>query len=455
MGNVAMLLAEAGHEVKGSDERFFPPMSDELRARGIPILEGYKAENLMALFTPDVQVITNALSRDHVEAAGGRERGWRVLSFPEVLEEFILPGRKVFVVAGTHGKTTTTSLLARLLESEGAGWLVGGVLRSGEPGCRLGQPKAPFAIEGDEYGTSWFDPRAKFLHYRPRWALLTHLEWDHLDIYPSFAAMQEPFRELLRLVPGEGGLIYCSDVPELRKLVEPFAGRKIAYGTDASADFRLARVISQDARGSRVVFAEGGREVELETPLAGGIYLMNLLGAAAAARTAGVGWEEIGRRARDLYGAKRRLEPLRRGDPFHLYSDFAHHPTAVRETLKVLRELHPGAPLWAIFDPRNASSRRNAFHALYAEVFRWADRVILGPPHPDAKLADDQRMDVKKLAADIGRQAQGCSSERELRACFQEPVPPGTVLAVMSCGAFFGLPGELAKSTDGRVEIKG
>lgn len=442
MGNVAMLLKALGHEVKGSDQQAFPPMSTMLAEQGIEILEGYSEENVIKGFVPDVQVIANALSRANPECALAETSEWQRVSFPEVIEKWILPGRDSYVVAGTHGKTTTSSLLAKMLEPIQAGSLIGGIMQNGSPGCQLGKAEAPFVLEGDEYDTAWFDKHSKFLHYRPKFLILTHLEWDHVDIFPKFDDMIAEFQALLNLIPEDGCVLYCGDVPELEKLMKDFKGKSRSYGFGEHCDWRC---VSHEKNGSltQLNFENEGLKYCLKTPLFGKLYYLNLLAAFAMVKsTTELSLEEIEAQVIEFAGAKRRLELLRDGD-FKLYSDFAHHPTAIEATINALKEEFPDKKILAIFDPRNATSRRNVFEQQLADSFVGADQVLIAPPHQDHKLDVSEKLDAEHLAQLIGAKAEGFVDEGKFREAALKSAKNNEIVVVMSCGSCYGMIPEL------------
>jgi len=433
MGNVAMLLKSLGHEVKGSDQKAFPPMSTMLKAEGIEIFEGYSESNVTASYEPDVQVIANALSRDNPECALARSSNWQMVSFPEVIEKWILPDRESYVVAGTHGKTTTSSILAQMLEPLGAGSLIGGIMQNGNPGCRLGEPKGPFVLEGDEYDTAWFDKHSKFLHYRPKYLILTHLEWDHVDIFPEFEMMLQEFRALLKLVPPEGCVLYCGDVPALVELMKDFQGKAKSYGFAAHCDWRC---LGYERQGlwTELKIQNGVEITSLKTQLFGKLYVLNLLAAfAMASETTQLSVETIQRQIENFAGAKRRMELLRTRD-FLLFSDFAHHPTAIKATLVALREEYPDRKIVAIFDPRNATSRRNVFETEMASAFECADRVLIAPPHLDMRLDPSIKLNAESLANKIGVKAKGYHEVENFVEDALHAIVPDGIVVVMSCG---------------------
>lgn len=442
MGNVAMLLKSLGHEVKGSDQKAFPPMSTMLEEEGIEIFEGYFEENVTKGFEPDVQVIANALSRSNPECVVAEAADWQMVSFPEVIEKWILPGRDSYVVAGTHGKTTTSSLLAKMLEPLNAGSLIGGIMKNGAPGCRLGGADAPFVLEGDEYDTAWFDKHSKFLHYCPKYLILTHLEWDHVDIFPQFEDMIAEFQSLLKLIPDDGVVLYCGDVPELVKLMMGFEGKAMSYGFGENCDWRCVSQTKTEGL-TQLEISHQGEIYSLKTPLFGRLYQMNLLAAFAMVKsTTQMSAPEIEAQIIDFSGAKRRLELLK-DEGFKLFSDFAHHPTAIEATLKALVEEYPEKQILAIFDPRNATSRRNVFEKQLADSFSQAHQVIIAPPHQDQRLDESEKLDAQRLADLIGSRAQGFTDESEFREMALKSAKNNEIVVVMSCGSCYGIIPEL------------
>ena len=438
MGNVAMLIKSLGHEVKGSDLHAFPPMSTILENEGIKVLEGYSEENVLKEFEPDVQVIANVLPRSNAECALAEKSEWKMVSFPEVIENWILPGRDSYVVAGTHGKTTTSSLLAQMLELKETGSLIGGIMQNGNAGCRLGDPKGPFVIEGDEYDTAWFDKHSKFLHYSPKYLILTHLEWDHVDIFPEFENMVDEFRALLKLIPKDGLVMYCGDVPELEKLMSGFNRKAISYGLGENCDWRCT---SHQRLGTmtHAEFEFQSEKFEIQTPLFGRLYLLNLLASFAMVKmTTDLSVFQIRGQVVDFSGAKRRMELLREKD-FMLFSDFAHHPTAIEATIKALKEEYPHKKVVALFDPRNATSRRSIFEIQLASALSIADQIIIAPPYQDQRLSESEKLNAVALAEKIGNHALGFEDEVMFIETTLKSVPKDGIVLVMSCGSCYGI----------------
>ncbi len=456
MGAFAGLLKQAGYDVGGSDENVYPPMSDKLAEWGIAVRTPYAAANLEP--APDLVVVGNVVKKDNPEAVAMRERNLEHASFPETLGRLFLADRHSVVVAGTHGKTTTSTLIAHVLlkTKRDPGFLVGGIPLSpdggGSESFRLGAPgaRSPFVVEGDEYDTAYFDKGPKFLHYRPRTLLCTSLEYDHADIYPSVDAIIARFAELLSLVPADGHIVLCAEERNLMKARAQASvkARVTTYGAGGSYDAHdvvedergLRFVVSFGAHTTGVVSAMGGDEGEVFVPLSGRHNLLNALGAYAVLAGLGLTHDEIALGFESFPGVKRRMEVRGEADGCIVVDDFAHHPTAVRTTLEGARQRYAGRPLWALFEPRSATSCRKIFQDDYARAFDAADRVLLAPP--GRQLDPSVALDVPKLAADVGvrgRPATACASLDELLRHVVKEAPRGAVLLCMSNGGFGGI----------------
>jgi len=437
MGNVAILLHQAGYSIKGSDGSYFPPMSDQLKLLGVKLFDSYNHNNITSDFTPDIQVISNVLSKNHEEVLAGKEHEISYMSFPEVLEKFILAERDNIVVAGTHGKTTTSSLLSRMLSSLNPGFFIGGVMKDNQPGCELGDPKAPFVIEGDEYDTAYFDKHSKFLHYKPKYVILTYLEWDHVDIFPTFEKMISEFRSLLEIIPEDGCVVYCGDQPILKDLLENQPFKTISYGFNPQNDVIIGEITKNGSKRN-IEINSGDEQVGIETTLFGNIYVSNLTAAWTMARHIGLNHEEIIENFGSFEGAKRRLE-LINSKPFLIYSDFAHHPTAIEATIRILLEEYPNKKIWAIFDPRNATSRRNVFAENIIKALNLAHKVSIGPVIEDNRIPESERFNTQEVASQIGPKAKAYTDSFQLENECLEHNDPDTVMVIMSCGAFHGI----------------
>ncbi len=443
MGALAGLLRAQGHEVRGSDDKIYPPMSDQLRAMGIPLLEGFSPANLD--WGPDRIVVGNVCKRDHVEVVAASERGIALTSFPAVLEEQFLADRHSVVVTGTHGKTTTTSLLAFALTDakRDPGYLVGGVPVNFGRGYRLGGG-AHFVVEGDEYDSAFFDKGSKFLHYRPRTALLTGIELDHVDIFPSFEAVRATFEKFVALLPEDGLLLVAASsasglevAARARCRVETYAvGKRAVAGT---VPFWHAEVTggATAARSTFTVTRGGESFGRFDVGMVGEYNVENALAVVATATALGLSPEEIDRALRRFAGVKRRQELRGIASGVAIIDDYAHHPTAVRETLAALRKRAGRGKLVAIYEPRSATSRRATFQAEFAEAFAPADEVVVTRLwNPDAVPAAE-RFDPERLAADLRSRDTAARLIPDVEAIVNhvaERVQPGDVVVVFTTG---------------------
>ncbi|HXE66214.1 MAG TPA: UDP-N-acetylmuramate:L-alanyl-gamma-D-glutamyl-meso-diaminopimelate ligase [Rhodanobacteraceae bacterium] len=380
MGGIAALARELDIEVEGSDANVYPPMSDQLRALGIALQEGWSADHLQP--APDAVVVGNALSRGNPSVEYMLNESLRYTSGPQWLGENVLRGREVMAVAGTHGKTTTTSLLAHLLDHASKkqaglapGFLIGGVPGNFGVSARLGGDAAPFVIEADEYDTAFFDKRSKFVHYRPRIAILNNLEYDHADIFPDVAAIQRQFHHLVRTVPGNGRLIVNAEDARLAEVLAMGCWTPVeTFGIDAG-DWR-ARMLEAD--GSAFTVTRAGTSIgDVHWNLTGRHNVMNALAALSAAHASGVDPKMLLPAFASFESVKRRMESLGEVDGVHVYDDFAHHPTAIATTLAGLRAKVGDARILVALEPRSNSMRAGAHAAMLAPSLADADAVVL------------------------------------------------------------------------------
>src|SRR5712691_8953591 len=359
MGSFAGLLRAAGHEVSGSDENVYPPMSDKLAEWRITVFTPYSADNLKKAEI-DLAVVGNVLRADNVEAKAVRRRGIAHVSFPEALEELFLQTRHPVVVAGTHGKTTATSLLAQVLHHAGRdpSLLVGGVPLNFNEGFRLGKGEH-FVLEGDEYDTAYFDKGPKFLHYRPRTAIFPGAEFDHADIYRDIAHYESAFEKFMALLPQDGYLAACSGFDNWKRLAS-FAKCKVeSYSaTRPEADWHAEWITLGPAGASFEIQFRGKAEIRVTLPAAGRHNVENALGVYGACRALGLKPDEIAAGFRTFQGVKRRQELRGEVDGIAVIDDFAHHPTAVRETIAAIKAQYPGGRLIAVFEPRSNTAMR-------------------------------------------------------------------------------------------------
>jgi UDP-N-acetylmuramate: L-alanyl-gamma-D-glutamyl-meso-diaminopimelate ligase len=450
MASLAGLLRELGHEVTGSDQDVYPPMSTQLEALGIPILTPYAESNVPA--DADLVVIGNALSRGNPEVEEVLDRGQRFTSLPALLAEEFLRPRRSIVVTGTHGKTTTTSMVAFLLDRAGLdpSFLVGGVPMDFERSYRLGGGEL-FVIEGDEYDCAFFDKRPKFVHYLPEIAVIGNIEFDHADIYPDLDAVRTAFVRFLNVIPRRGRLLAGTESPVVAQLLPRAHCRVETFGLHDGADWRAVDV-RPEGEGARFRLLRAGRDLgEFGLPLPGEHNVRNALAALAAAAAAGVP-PEAARPALEAFGGiRRRLEVRGRVAGVTVYDDFAHHPTAVGATLRALRDQKAPGRLVAVFEPRSYTSRTRAFQERYAEALAVADRVLVAAAHRPEKVPEGERISEAQLVESIrdrGAEADFVPAVDGIVAALGAFVEAGDRVAILSNGGFGGIHDKLLKTLD-------
>jgi UDP-N-acetylmuramate: L-alanyl-gamma-D-glutamyl-meso-diaminopimelate ligase len=436
--------------VAGSDENVYPPMSDKLAEWRITVFTPYSAENLIAADI-DLAIVGNVVRADNVEAKAMRRRGIAHVSFPEALEELFLQTRHPVVVAGTHGKTTTTSLLAQVLHHAGRdpSLLVGGVPLNFNEGFRLGKGEH-FVIEGDEYDTAYFDKGPKFLHYRPRTAIFTGAEFDHADIYRDIAHYESAFEKFMALLPQDGYLAACSGFDNWKRLAS-FAKCKVeSYSaTRPEADWHAVWITLGPAGASFEIQFRGKAEIRVTLPSAGRHNVENALGVYAVCRALGLKPDEIAAGFRTFQGVKRRQELRGEVDGIAVIDDFAHHPTAVRETIAAIKAQYPGGRLVAVFEPRSNTAMRKIHQEEYAHAFAGAAEAIISQPTALAKVPEAERGDARRMVEDIGRAgtpARWMESPDAIVAALAKEARRGDVVLAMSNGSFGGLHDKLLKA---------
>jgi len=440
---LAALLAEAGHRVSGSDLALYPPMSTLLERLGIVAARGFAPEHVPA--DCDVVIVGNAALRDNPEAGEAARRGLPVLSLPQALRRYFLPGKTSVVITGTHGKTTTSALTAWILLDSGRdpGFLVGGEMKNLGRGYRRGAGPH-FVLEGDEYNAAFFDRGPKFLHYEPRHLFVGNIEYDHADLYPDLPAVIDAFRKVVRLVPPEGTVVVNADDPRVESLIPDSSAPIVRLSlADPGADFSARDVVAR-ADGTEFTLLEAGLPTaRLFSPLSGEHNVRNALGAIALTRGLGLSTGEIGRALSRFAGVRRRLEVVGEKNRILVVDDFAHHPTAVRGTLRAARQRFPGRRLWALFEPRSNTAGRKMFEDDYVEAFAEADAVVVAPVFHAERLGSDNQLDrdalVRRLTAD-GRRALAPATIEEIPEVVRREARAGDVLLLMSSGAFGGLP---------------
>jgi UDP-N-acetylmuramate: L-alanyl-gamma-D-glutamyl-meso-diaminopimelate ligase len=449
MGSLACLLHARGLVVTGSDDQLYPPMSTLLERAGIPVHGSFRAEHVLEA-EPDLVVIGNAVREGNPEARAAIDEGLPYRSFPDALYELAIAGRHPVVVTGTHGKTTTTSLVAFLLEAAGRdpSLLVGGFAADFDGSTRLGAGPH-FVVEGDEYDTAFFDKTPKFLHYHPRTLIVTSVEFDHADIYRDLDHVKQAFRTLVEQLPADGTIVAATDHEHVRDVVRGAPCRVIGYGLSGAAaplDWRATGIAAEPA-GTRFRIERPGREaLAVATSLHGDFNVENALAALAAVDALGVPPEACAGALARFRGVKRRLEVRGEARGVLVVDDFAHHPTAVAASIGAARARWPGRRILAIFEPRTNTSRRSVFQQRYAESFDGAAAVLILSV-PDAPIYSatgpvTERLSSARLASDVsarGIPATAFDGVDAIVAHVAESARAGDVLLVMSNGDFGGI----------------
>ncbi|MFT3991012.1 MAG: UDP-N-acetylmuramate:L-alanyl-gamma-D-glutamyl-meso-diaminopimelate ligase [Luteolibacter sp.] len=450
MGAVASAMKQRGYVVTGSDSNVYPPMSDFLRGQGITITEGYREENIPA--DTDVVIIGNAISRGNPEAEAALDRKLLYHSLPEVMKEFFLRGKRNFVVSGTHGKTTTSSMLAWLFRHAGRdpGFMIGGLPKN--LGCGGHFTDSDFnVLEGDEYDTAFFDKRSKFLHYLPECVVVNNIEFDHADIYNSLDEIKLTFKRLLNIVPQSGMAFINGDDPNCIDVAVKAPCPVTTVGFGESCTLRIENVSYEPEFSS---FTLGG--VPYRVNMTGEFNVRNAAMAAAAADFAGLSPEEIRDGLDAFEGVARRQELRGEVNGIKVIDDFAHHPTAIRLAVQSLRQKHPGKRLWVLFEPRSNTTRRAVFQTELAEALAAADFSVVAALTDLHKIPENDRLDPGKLSADIekfGGKGAYLPDVETIVSYVKDHARSGDVIAVLSNGGFGGIHQKLLKEL-GEVAVE-
>jgi UDP-N-acetylmuramate: L-alanyl-gamma-D-glutamyl-meso-diaminopimelate ligase len=446
MASLAGLLQLQGHRITGSDKAAYPPMSDLLNSLGIPILEGFAESNLSP--APDLVVIGNALSRGNPEIECVLDQRIPFTSMAALTHEEFLSGRESLVVAGTHGKTTTTSMLAWIYQvaseinpQREPSFLIGGVAENFATSFQL-RPTSTFIIEGDEYDTAFFDKGPKFLHYFPDALILTHVEFDHADIYADLEAVKTAFRRLVNLVPRRGLIVAYDGSDNVTECLQPALCRVERYGFSEAANWQLRNLRHEDGLTRWEVWHSGELWTELEMHLAGEHNALNATAAAALASGLGIGKESIQAALASFKSVKRRLEVRAVINGITIIDDFAHHPTAIRETLRALRAVYPLSRLWAVLEPRSNTLRRKVLQTDLVHSLSLADRIVLAGVYQQQRIPDAERLHPEDVIESL--LAQGAKAELHANGdaivnAITPQLQPGDVIVLLSNGAFDGI----------------
>jgi UDP-N-acetylmuramate: L-alanyl-gamma-D-glutamyl-meso-diaminopimelate ligase len=445
MASAAVAMQEKGYTVTGSDQNVYPPMSTFLAERKLPVMLGYAEQNLA--HKPDLVVIGNAISRGNPEAEAVLDRKLRYCSLPELLKEFFIRGKRSVVVTGTHGKTTTTSLLTWVFEHNGLNpsYLIGGIPNNFSQGARFTDSEW-FIIEGDEYDTAFFDKRSKFVHYLPEVAIINNVEFDHADIFENLGAIQTAFKRFINLIPRNGQLLANGDDTNLAPLLDVTHCPVKRFGLGEANAWRAYNLVLAPT------------VTEFETPsfkfrinLLGELNVRNALAVVAAARHCGLKNHQIQSAFDTFKGTKRRMEVRGVSGGVTVVDDFGHHPTAIRETLKALRVKFKGQKIWAVFEPRSNTTRRNVFQTELVDAFADADAVVVAEVARPEQLQPEERLDPARLMQDLkgkGKAAEYLANADMIVNHLGQHAEGGDVVCVFSNGGFDGIHAKLLQRLD-------
>ena len=441
MAALAGLLKSAGYRVSGSDANIYPPMSTLLENAGIPVLPGYRKENITENI--DLVIVGNAVSKSNEEVQAVMKAGLNYTSFPAAIARFFLEGRQSLVVAGTHGKTTTTSILSWVLQSSGRkpGFMVGGWLKNFDNNHQV--PEGNFFVtEGDEYDSAFFDKGPKFLHYRPDASILTGIEFDHADIFDDLDQIKEAFRKYVNLIRPDGIILVKHNDKNIQDVLKNAVCRIETYGYSDGADWLIEGYRFEDGRCDFTLSFKGGTKASFQLAMIGRHNVENAAAVAALCLRLGLTEEEINVAFKTFQGIKRRQEVVGVNNGITVLDDFAHHPTAIRLTIEAVKEAYSGQRLWAVFEPRSATSRRKVFEQEFPDSFLGADKVIIAGLFAPEKISQEERLDPGKVVSCL--QKKGCDAYfikevDDIVGFMSDNAVSGDVVLVMSSGGFGGI----------------
>ncbi len=445
MSSLAGMLQEKGYTITGSDHNIYPPISTFLESLPIAVKKGYSPSNLHP--TPDLVIVGNVITRNNPESEELLKLDIPYLSMPQALKKFAMEGKKSIVIAGTHGKTTVSALTAWILEVAGLNpsFMIGGIAKNFNRNFKLSNGSY-FVIEGDEYDTAFFDKGPKFLHYNPYLAVITSIEFDHADIYNGIEEIKNSFARFIEIVPKQGTLCVNSDDPLVADVIKGAQCPILSFAIRSDADLTVGDVTLEDGKTRFTIFKKNMEFARVTTDLFGNYNISNILAATALSSLIGIPHETIVRAIGTFKGVKRRLEVLGKYKDVIVLDDFAHHPTAVSETIKAVKSHYRNRRLVAVFEPRSNSSRRNIFQNAYADSFTDADLVILPEPPMMDKIPLNERFSSPKLIADLkkrGIEAHYFPDNDDLLDGLLAHIKPGDAILVMSNGAFDNIQGRL------------
>jgi UDP-N-acetylmuramate: L-alanyl-gamma-D-glutamyl-meso-diaminopimelate ligase len=457
MASLAGMLKERGYRVTGSDAAAYPPMSDFLASLGIPVAQPFAEANLSPV--PDLVVVGNAISRGNAELERVLDDRIPFCSMPQLLHEEFLKGKEVLVVAGTHGKTTTTSMLSWIFHVAGKrpSFLIGGIAENFGSSFALTDGQH-FILEGDEYDTAFFDKGPKFLHYFPDGVILTSVEFDHADIYRDLEAVETAFRRLVNLIPRRGRLVAWDAGESVNRCVSRALCPVERYGMQSSSQWHIAHLRSTPEGTSWSLLRAGRHWADLKFDLAGEYNVLNATAAAALASDWGIGAQDIVRALASFRSVKRRLEVKAQINGITIIDDFAHHPTAIAGTLTALRGRYPGCRLWAILEPRSNTMRRNVLQNALAKSLSLADEVIVAAVFKSEAIPVSERLNLDAVVSDVnraGRRARVIADADGIVSTIAPELRSGDVVAILSNGGFGGIYEKLPRQIQALVGASG
>lgn len=447
MASLAGLLQTQGYRVTGSDQNIYPPMSTYLEGLGIEVLAGYKEEHLKE--APDLVVVGNAVSRDNPEVQALLRLGVPYISFPQALGKFMIDEKSSVVISGTHGKTTTTALMAWVLAK--AGWdpsfFIGGIPKDFQGGFRQGKGNW-VVLEGDEYDSAFFDKGPKFLHYRPEKVILTGIEFDHADIYRDLEHLKSAFHRLVEIIPPSGTLLVCNDYDAAKDVATAARCPVIFYGDGQPNAWRARNVRMREGKSLFEPFYQDKSEGVMQLPLMGRHNVKNGLAVYVMARDLGLGREIVREALATFSGVKRRQEIKGKVGGVTVIDDFAHHPTAVQETIEAVKTAYPSHRVWALFEPRSNTSRRRIFERDFSRALKGADRVVVAGLYLPEKIPQEIRLRTAEVVGEINRlcgdrRAVAIEKTDEIPPYVVEQVEAGDIILAMSNGGFNNVPAKI------------
>ncbi len=460
MASLAGLLKDRGFKVTGSDQNVYPPMSTQLQKIGIPIMEGYKAENLSLNGKPDLVIVGNVISRTHDEAKALLASDIPFTSLPQAMGQIVIADRHSIVVSGTHGKTTTTSMMSWITDQLGLqpGFMIGGIPKNFDLSYRV--PKGDwFVIEGDEYDTAFFDKVPKFTHYRPRSVILTSVEFDHADIYRDLDHVKEAFQKLLQLLPENGTLVTAAGDKNIADLLAresvrlKSGGRKVlTFGLENSsggqADYVAKNIRAEGMKTEFDIHRAGKPAQRIRMALIGDYNVKNAVAAFTLCESLGFDMAKVTQALDTFEGVKRRQEIIGRPNDITIIEDFAHHPTAVKQTIETVQARYPKSRVFSVFEARSATSRRSVFQKDYLEALGVGQAVLMPPAFNQSSIAENDRFSTDELISGLkarGVDANLCADVDAIVSTLKAKAHPGDVILVMSNGGFGGIYEKLLK----------